>query len=112
VVDLSYGELAAGPPGEKHRPDGEFDFWGKCDQGFLDPRARTAIQLQKSFDRIHSTGGAFILFADEKTGIHLQLAKRSRFNELYAQETIQGDVWNFLSEVADMQVQSDHGTEM
>jgi hypothetical protein len=111
VVDLSYRDLEPGPRGEKHRPDDEPDFWGKCDQGFLDPRVRTACQLQKSFDRIHSTGGAFVVFADEKTGIHTQIASGG-FNGLYNTKSYPYDVWSFLSEAADMQVQRDHGTEM
>jgi len=112
VVDLGYGELEPGPQGEKHRPDDEPDLWGKCDQGFLDPRVRTAIQLSTSFDRIHATGGAFIVFADKKTGIPIQLSRRNRFKELYDERPFFQDVWNVLSEIADMQVQSDHGTEM
>lgn len=112
VVDLAYGDLEHGPQGEKHRPDDEPDLWGKCDQGFLDPRVRTAVQLRTSFDRIHSNGGVFIVFADEKTGIHVQLARSSPFNELYDTKTFPHDVWDILPEIADMTVRSDHGTEM
>ena len=112
IVDLGYGDLEPGPRGEKHRPDDEPDLWGKCDQGFLDPRVVTAIQLHKSFDRIHSNGGVFIVFADKKTGIHIQFARSSQFNELYDQEPFPHDVWYVLSELADMHVRSDHGTEM
>jgi hypothetical protein len=112
VVDFGYGDLEPGPRGEKHRPDDEPDLWGKCDQGFLDPRVRTSIHLQKSFDRIHSNGGVFIVFADQKTGIHIQFARRSQFNELYDQTTFPHDVWDVLSDIADMQVRNDHGTEM
>ncbi len=112
VIDLSYGELEPGPQGEKHRPDGEHDLWAKCDQGFLDPRVRTSIQLKKPLDRIYSTGGVFIVFADEKTGISIDVARINRHKELYDQEEFPHDVWDFLSEVADMRVKNDHGTEM
>jgi len=42
IIDLSYDDVDHGPPGEKHVPDEEPDFWGKCILGFLDPRVRTA----------------------------------------------------------------------
>lgn len=112
VVDFGYGDLEPGPQGEKHRPDDEPDLWGKCDQGFLDPRARTAIQLKKSFDRIYSNGGVFIVFADQKTRIHIQVARSNRYDALYDQNPFPHDVWDLLSEVADMEVRNDHGTEM
>lgn len=112
VVDLSYGELAEGPEGEKHRPNAEHDIWGKCDQGFLDPRVRTSIQLKKAFDRIHSNGGAFVIFADAKTGISLQIAWLSRFNELCGGENFPCDAWHFLSELGFIGVVDDHGHEM
>jgi hypothetical protein len=112
VVDLSYGELDPGPQGKKHRPDDEPDFWGKCDQGFLDPRVRTAYHLQASFNRIHSNGGVFVVFADEKTGIDIQIARRNSYKELYDAKACTHDVWDILSEIADMKVRSDHGTEL
>jgi hypothetical protein len=112
VIDLSFGELESGPQGEKHRPDGEPDLWAKCDKGFLDPRVRTARQLKTPLDRIHSTGGVFIVFADVKTRIEILVARSNRYDELYDQEPFPHDVWDFLSELADMKVQNDHGTEM
>jgi hypothetical protein len=112
VVDLGYGDLGPSPQGEKHRPDDEIDLWGKCDRGFLDPRVRTAVELQRSFDRIHSNGGVFIVFADKKTEIEVQLAKGNRSYQIYDKRSCLKDVWHLLSEVADMRVENDHGTEM
>lgn len=112
VIDLSFGKLADRPVGEKHRPNGELDLWGKCDHGFLDPRVRTSNQLKQPFDRIFSNGGAFIVFADAKTGIHVQTARINRHNSLYDDNDFQHDVWDILSELSDMSVESDHGTEM
>lgn len=112
VVDFGYGDLEPGPRGEKHRPDDEPDLWAKCDQGFIDPRVRTAWDLRASFDRIHSNGGVFIVFADQKTGIHIERARSSRYDELYDNVPFPYDVWCLLSEIAEMQVRSDPGTEM
>jgi len=112
VIDLSYGELDPAPQGEKHHPDGELDFWAKCNQGFIDPRVRTAFHLKTPLNRINCSGGVFIVFADEKTGIAIQSARRNEYNGLYDETPYPHDVWNFLSELADMEVRNDHGMEM
>jgi hypothetical protein len=85
VVDLLPDEMEPGPQGEKHRPDGEPDFWGKCDKGFLDPRVRTSLQIRESFDRTLSIGGVFVVFADARTGIDVLVA-RSGYDGLYDEE--------------------------
>jgi hypothetical protein len=112
VIDFGFGELEAGARGEKHRPYGEPDLWGKCDRGFLDPRVRSANELQKPFDRILSAGGVFVIFADGKTGIDVQVARGRSSNELLNPASFRADVWDILSELSDMNVRSDHGTEM
>jgi hypothetical protein len=111
VIDLNCDELDEGPQGEKHRPDAEFDLWGKCDRGFIDPRVRTSIQLKDAFDRTHSIGGVFVVFADERTGISLQVA-RCGYNGLYDGEQFPHDVYHFLSEISDLVVENDHGEEL
>ena len=112
IVELAYDKLAPGPKGTKHRPDEETDLWGKCDRGFLDPRARAAYQLIKSFDRILSAGGIFIIFADEKTGIDLELGALNRYGQYYSQESFNRDAWHFLTELFDLEVLSDYGEEI
>lgn len=112
VVDLKFGELDRGPQRAKHRPDAELDLWGKCDKGFLDPRVRTAMELRASFDRIHSNGGVFIVFADKRTGISLQLGRFEAGRGLYGDQECVQDVWHFLAELSDMKVRADLGAEM
>jgi CBS domain-containing protein len=112
IVDLGYGKLDSGPQAGKHRPEGEPDLWGKCDQGFLDPRVRISRELRPSLDRIHSSGGVFVVFADAKIPIELQIAYIGRYEHLEGEEMFPFDVWDFLDELADMRVDTDQGAEM
>jgi hypothetical protein len=73
VLDMDIPSYLSMPEGQKHRPDSEVDLYGKCDKSILDPRVRAAFSWQKDFDRIHLSGGAFIIFAEGKTGIELKL---------------------------------------
>lgn len=110
VADLSF-ELAEGPKGDPHSPDGEWDLWGKCSLGFLDPRVRSAILVQPAFDRIHSNGGVFIVFADARTELDVTFGKVQ--HGLFLNERpVSEDVWHLLSDLADMKVSSVHGVEM
>jgi len=111
IVDLKYQYIDDGPLGEKVRPDGELDLWGKCDKGFLDPRVRTALSLRASFDRIQESGGVFIVFADEKTGIEL-LTARIEFDSLRDSTQFPYDVWGILSDLLYITVESDSGTDV
>ncbi len=111
VVDFAYDEPANGAKGEKHRPDDELDFWGKCDQGFLDPRVRTSMKIQQAFDRTLSIGGVFVVFADARTEIDIQVARRG-YHGLQCQQNFPHDVYNLLSELADLKVENTHGEEM
>jgi hypothetical protein len=111
IVDLSIAKLADGPDGEKHRPEGEIEIWAKCDRGFIDPRPRHAVVFKDDFDRILAAGGAFIVFASPKTNIELSLAQ-VQYRELDIRERFLFDAWGFLSELQDMSVVDDDGTEM
>lgn len=111
VVDLLYEKPASGPVGERERPESEKDIWAKCDSGIIDPRPRAAMQVQQTFDRIHSAGGVFVVFADEKLFIKMQIAYVQHRNFVTEQE-FDFDVWHIISELADMRVSTDHGMEM
>src|SRR5687768_10890417 len=41
ILDFRLPSIAPSPLGEKHRPEEEYDLWGKCDRGFLDGRVRS-----------------------------------------------------------------------
>jgi hypothetical protein len=111
VIDLHYDDLASGPGEERHHPEGEQDIWAKCDQGFIDPRPRTAWQVFETFDRAHSMGGIFVVFADAKVSIEMQLA-RMAYSHFRPEFRFDRDVWHFISELSDMGVTADHGFEM
>lgn len=114
VVELHIESFADGPDGEKHRPDGELDFWAKCDRGFIDPRPRAAFTVYESFNRTKASGGAFIVFADARTGIELMTARKQgwRGGDLYDRTLFPLDAWNFIDELNDIEVRDDHGREM
>lgn len=112
VVDLNYGELKPSPEGEKHCPDSELDYWAKCDQGFLDPRVRASMHLAEPLERIYSNGGVFVVFAEPKNRIEIQISRSNQYEQLYDTRRFGGDVWSFLSDLSDMNVEDDHGTEM
>lgn len=110
VIDLKY-ELADLPVGEKQRPDGELDLWGKCDQGFIDPRMRAAGFVRGDFNRILNSGGVFVVFAAKKTEGLIQLARKN-YKQLEDRKICNWDEWGFISELMDMDVFSSHGEEM
>lgn len=110
IVDLHY-EVAEYAVGEKSRPDGEFDLWGKCDYGFLDPRLRATEQVRGDFDRILKAGGVVVVFATNKTPGSIQIARKG-YRQLEDVRSCDWSEWDFISEFGDMNVSPTHGEEM
>ena len=111
VVDLVIRELEPGPDGEKHTPQGEIDIWAKTNKGFIDPRPRYACEVSNAFDRILSTGGVFVVFADAKTGIEL-VTGHVFYRELQTQAPFPYDAWNFLPALFSLDINSERGEEI
>ncbi|RYZ68918.1 MAG: hypothetical protein EOP09_08640, partial [Proteobacteria bacterium] len=113
VVDLSYS-LRSGPSGEKSRPLGEPDYWGKCDKGFVDPRPRGARYALDAFDRILENGGVFIVFSAPRTEIEVIMARREGgiYGGLVGREDVNYDAWGFLSQLKYTHIADDHGEEI
>lgn len=110
IVDLYKKNIADGPEGEKHVPDGDPDWWAKCNKGQIDPRIRSMRTVRNAFDRILQNGGIFIIFADCKKHQTLLLARKKY--RLYDEKTVEADIWDFLSELQNIDVADDHGLEM
>jgi hypothetical protein len=110
IVDLRY-EVADHPNGEKSRPDGELDFWGKCDFGFIDPRIKAASKVRDDFDKILNAGGVVVVFAANQTPGSIQLARKPH-RHLEDVRDVNWSEWDFISELRDMQVFATHGEEM
>ena len=110
VVDLIY-EIAKLPIGEKVKPAADLDFWGKCDHGFIDPRAINAKKVQEDFDRILANGGVFIVFAEQMTPCTIILAQMGQFR-LVNQRPFNFSEWSFLSELDKVGVYASNGDEM
>ena len=110
IVDFHY-EVANRPVGEKERPEGELDLWGKCDFGFIDPRMRAAGHVQSDFDRVLAAGGVFVVFAANRTPGLIQVARQS-YRGLVDVEHCPWNEWSFISELHDMKVSPSHGEEM
>ncbi|NCD14564.1 MAG: hypothetical protein EOL92_04950 [Bacteroidia bacterium] len=112
IVNLAYNSIRPSPNGEKHLPDRDMDLWGKCNMGFLDPRVRTSWTLKTPFDRIYENGGVFVVFADKKTRLSIQIGRLNFSRQLTDTSDFPHDVWGFISELDDMAVEDDEGTEM
>lgn len=111
IVDLATGEPADGPEGDKHVPKEELDWWAKCDSGIIDPRPRSMLFLQKFFNRTLENGGVFVLFADDKARQELTFA-RDGYRGLYDNRDLEADLYSFIKDLDNLNVVSDHGTEM
>jgi len=111
IADLATGEPADGPEGEKHVPKSERDWWAKCNSGVIDPRPRSMLYLKESFDRILENGGVFVVFADDKVRQTLTFA-RDGYDGLYDHHDLEADVYSFIEDFQNLQVDGDHGTEM
>jgi hypothetical protein len=111
IVDLYAREMLDAPDGEKHTPDGELDWWAKCSHGSIDPRPRSMLQARPSFDRILNAGGIFIVFAEMVLDQKLVFAKKG-YEELNSTQSINVDLYSFLSAFENISVEDDDGTEM
>jgi hypothetical protein len=112
IVDLSIAEVASNLPSKGTLPAGEQDLFAGCHNGLIDTRARPALLRRKTFNRILENGGVFVVFAQKKLGVKLQLARPDIYGELYEETSLEGDAWSFLSELSDMVAESDTGLEM
>lgn len=110
IVDLHY-KLANRPNGEKSRPDGEPDLWGKCDHGSIDPRVIATVNFKNDFDRILNAGGVVVVFAKNKTPGSIKIASMV-YRGLEVDQSIHQSEWSFISELSDMQVFATNGEEM
>lgn len=111
VIDLCKKEIADGPEGEKHVPDGERDLWAKCNRGRIDPRVRAMLNVRDSFDKILQNDGVFIVFAECKIEQNLMFAI-NKYNELRNVEPFEADIWDFLTEFQHLRVMAADGLEI
>ncbi|MGN6236601.1 hypothetical protein [Dyella sp.] len=108
VVDLSFPEVAENPTGGRHFPDGEFDLWARCDKGYVDARIRTLAFNMSVFDRILKNGGIFVIFASQKSGNDILMAKGGPYG-LSDQKNLEVDIWSLTSETANLSIATDAG---
>lgn len=112
VMDMKITSYLSAPEGQKHRPDREIDLFGKCDKGFLDPRVRAVVSRQKDFERIYSNGGAFIIFAEDKTRIELSSGRLDYYGNFVPEQQFHDDIWDLLDDLSIIDVAHDDGREM
>ena len=111
VIDLATDEPISAPTDAVSAPDGEMDWWAKCNTGVLDPRPRIMAALQSNFDRILYAGGVFIIFADSRDMQEIVWAKL-KFNTLHIDREISFDNWSFLSTLSKLNATHDVGEEI
>ena len=112
VVDLLQNDVAESPIGEKSAPLEELDWWAKCDAGVIDPRPRVMVAVQDKLDRILSTGGVFVLFADSRREQELVWATASEYHGLSINKELHYDNWSLLSLLSGLRIADDHGEEI
>jgi hypothetical protein len=111
IVDLSrkkpFDQKSNGP---KHTPDSEIDLWAKCDVGWIDARARTAIVEQESISRIVKAGGILVIFAGPESPMEFGMAMLDYMGSLEFKENVKGGVWNILKHAEFLNFETDVGS--
>lgn len=112
IIDLQPPPVAEGPAREKEVSEGELDWYASASQGVVDPRTRIMSMVRRNWDRILSSGGAFVVFAQPRDQKKL-LQARARFRSLTDEKEIYSDNWSFLSVLSgdNIEFRYDHGTE-
>lgn len=113
VIDLTPSKSLDKPSKEKVAVEDEYGYWGKRNYGEIDPRPVAMSIFRSSFDKILAHGGAYIIFADDRT-----------YNEIvYARATSRGididhskkfDNWSFLTALhsSRFEMSFTHGSEI
>ena len=109
IVDLALNNLLDNPKGEKHTPDGEVDLWAKCDKGWIDARARTALSAKEDFNRIVKNGGAVIIFAGPDSPMQFQWATADS-RGLNGRAHVPGGVWNLVDPIDRVNIFAESGS--
>ncbi|MCS4311711.1 hypothetical protein M2397_002006 [Pseudomonas sp. BIGb0381] len=109
VVDLTSRVLAPESKGGKHTPQEEIDLWAKCDKGWIDARARTALFAKADFNRIVASGGALIVFAGPESPMEFQWASANH-HSLETSKEINGGVWNLIDSMEKIRFISESGS--
>jgi hypothetical protein len=112
IVDLQSREPVAEPIGEKHLPDGEMDWWVKCNRDLVDPAPRAMAAVQDAFYRVLENGGLFVVFANKKIEQDLVFARLSQNLGLRDPKTLTFDNWSFLPLFFQLNIVEDHGSEI
>ncbi|MDP2898010.1 MAG: hypothetical protein Q8Q12_15860 [bacterium] len=113
MIDLT-PPTTIGPPQEEHRThETEFDWWGKCSRGEIDPRPAIMREVRDDFDRILRHGGLFVVFAQPRSTPNLVRA-RVQHGQLDTRDDVRPDNWSFLSILSprDLEITSDIGEEI
>jgi hypothetical protein len=112
IIDLDEPAILKEPKGEKHTSDGEEDWWASCNQGVIDPRPRGMAIHQKSFDRILSHGGLFVIFAKNRETQKMKFGRIAHYG--LEGRNIDYDNWSFLSCLNEscIEINYDSGKEM
>jgi hypothetical protein len=113
AIDLALPDPEPGPADEKETPNEDSDWWVKSRVGFVDPRPRVMVGIRKAFDRILRNGGIFIVFAEPRFRQQLVLGSiPSGFRSVSVEEELLYDNWSFLNIFDELDIKSDHGTEI
>lgn len=113
VIDLLPNTPVEQVSGEKHTTPRENDWWASCSEGVIDPRPRSMLIQQKSFDRILEHCGVFIIFADIRRR-QKQFLGHLNYGHFVEDREIPFDNWCFLSILnpGNLFIEADFGQEI
>lgn len=114
IIDLEEPEILKEPKGKKHTSEGEDDWWASCNQGLIDPRPRAMRIHRKSFDRILSHGGLFVVFAKNREIQKMKFGHLYGYPKTLTGQDINFDNWSFLGCLGDscVKINYDSGNEI
>ncbi|WP_434687658.1 hypothetical protein [Pseudanabaena minima] len=87
-------------------------WWINHSQGYVNPRPLCSRSIQFDFDRILTTGGVFIIFADALEIISYRFGHKDIYSRLQIDQEEYHNNWNFLSVIgvlAERKITNDHG---
>ncbi|WP_143514936.1 hypothetical protein [Pseudomonas mosselii] len=108
VVDLDFSSPSKKGGARSIVSEEQNDYWAKNDVGIADPRFFGAIYLRGDLERIVSSGGVCVIFADKINAAELSYGRVSR-GTLVSQREVHERAWSFLPIFDDFKVVADEG---
>lgn len=95
VIDLAPNTTLKQATRTVEAVEDNYDYWGKCNYGLIDPRPIASEVFREHFDMIRTHGGVLTVFADYPVRTNISLARNTgRGIEVSGDEL---ELWSFLT---------------